>query len=70
MKQINVVTFQFKLPDSMKIHHVFHISSLEPYHAPTIIGKICEPPPPIEVDGEQKYEVEDVLDSWISKDQL
>jgi hypothetical protein len=52
-----------KLPNSMKIHHVFHISLLESYHASTILGKICEPPPPIKIDGEQEYEMEDVLDS-------
>ncbi len=63
MKQINVVAFQLKLLDSMKIHPMFHVSLLEPYHASTILGRIFEPPPPIEIDGEQEYEVEDVLDS-------
>jgi hypothetical protein len=63
VKQINVVTFQLKLLDSMKIHLMFHVSLLEPYHALTIPRRICEPPPPIEVDGEQKYEVKDVLNS-------
>jgi hypothetical protein len=54
----------------MKIHHVFHVSLLEPYHASTIPKRICEPPPPIQINGEQKYEVEDVLDSQIINDQL
>jgi hypothetical protein len=43
------------------IHDVFHISLLEPYifnerRAP-------EPPPPIEVDGEEEYELEEILQS-------
>jgi hypothetical protein len=38
VKQINVVIFQFKLPSSMRIHHVFHISLFEPYHTSTILG--------------------------------
>ncbi len=31
---------------------------------------ICEPHPPIKVNGEQEYEVEDVFDSRISNDQF
>jgi hypothetical protein len=57
MKQINVVAFQLKLLNSMKIHHVFHVSLSEPYHASTILGRICEPPPPNEVNDEQEYEM-------------
>jgi len=70
MKQINVMVFQLKLLGSMKIHHVFHISLLEPYHAFIIQGKIHDPPPPIEVDGEHEYEVEDILYSRIYNFQL
>ncbi len=57
MKQINVVAFQPKLLNSMKVHHVFHIFLLEPYHASTILRRICESPPPNEVNDEQKYEI-------------
>ncbi len=66
MKQINVMAFHFKLQDFMKIHLVFHVSLLEHYHASTILGRIHDPPPPIEVNGEHEYEVEDILDSRIS----
>ncbi len=67
MKQINIVTFQLKLPNSMKIHSMFHVSLLEPYHAATIPGKTHKPPPAIIVNGEQEYEVEEILNSRISK---
>jgi hypothetical protein len=70
MKQINVVAFQLELLNSMKIHHVFHVSLLEPYHASTVPWRICEPPPPNEVNDEQAYEMLDVLDSRISNDQI
>ncbi len=36
LKQINVVAFQLKLLGFMKIHFVFHVSLLEPYHMFTI----------------------------------
>jgi hypothetical protein len=47
----------------MRIHLMFHVSLLEPYHASTILGRIHDPLPPIEVDDEHEYEVEDNLDS-------
>ncbi len=48
------------------IHLMFHVSLLEPYHASTIPGRIHDPVPPIEVDDEHEYEVENILDSRIS----
>ncbi len=70
MKQINVMAFQFKFPSSMKIHHVYHVSLLEFYHASTNPERIHDPPPLIEVYGEHEYEVKDILDSWVSNHQL
>ncbi len=64
------MVFQFKLPSFMKIHLVFHVSLLEPYHASTILRRICDPLPPIEVDGKQEYEMENILDSNTSNHQL
>ncbi len=49
----------------MKIHSTFHVFLLEPYHTSTIPKKILDPPPPIEINGEHEYEVEDILDSII-----
>jgi hypothetical protein len=65
------MTFQLKLLSFMKIHHVSHVSLLEPYHASTILRRIHDPLPPIDqIDGEQKYEMEDILDSRIFNHQL
>jgi hypothetical protein len=33
-------------------HLIFHVSLLEPYHVSTILGRIHDPPWPIEVNGE------------------
>jgi hypothetical protein len=43
---------------------------LEPYHAFTILGRIHDFFPPFEIDGEEKYEVENILNSKISNCQL
>jgi hypothetical protein len=60
---MNAMVFQLKLLGSMKIHPIFHVSLLEPYHMSTVPRKIHDPLPPIEIDGEQEYEVEYILDS-------
>jgi hypothetical protein len=46
----------------MKIHPMFDVSLLEPYHVSTIPRRIHDPLPPIDVDGEQDYEM---LHIWI-----
>ncbi len=63
MKQINVMAFQLKLLGSMRIHPMFHVSLLEPYHTSTILGRIYDPFSPIEINGEHECEVQDILDS-------
>ena len=63
--EINSVAFQLNLPASMKIHDVFHVSLLEKYVPNIIPGRYVEPPPPVVVEGELEYEVDEVLDSRI-----
>ena len=47
---------ELELPEAMKIHPVVNVSQVEKYH-----GSL-QRPPPIEIDGEEEYEVEDILD--------
>ena len=54
----------------MKIHLVFHVSLLEPYKDSTIPGRLQTPPPPIEVDGAEEFEVSEILDSCINHGKL
>jgi len=70
LQTVNVVVFQLKFIGSMKICLMFHVSLLEPYHASTNPRRIHDPLPPIEVDGEQDYEVDDILDSRIYNCQI
>jgi hypothetical protein len=70
LQTINVVVFQLKFIGSMKIRLMFRVSLLEPYHASTNSKRIHDLLPPIEVDGEQEYEVDDILDSRIYNHQI
>lgn len=69
-KQVNEVAYRLELPTSMKIHPVFHVSLLEPYKESTIPGRLQVPPPPIEIDGEEEFEVSEILDSRINRRKL
>ena len=62
LKCIGTQAYQLDLPEALKnIHDVFHVSLLEPYR--TVKGREPEPPPFIDVDGEDQAEIEEVLDS-------
>jgi hypothetical protein len=47
----------------MHQHPVFHVDRLSPWSGNDINGLNPSPPPPIKIDDELEYEVEDILDS-------
>ena len=56
--RVGDVAYRLALPDTLRIHDVFHVSLLAGY----VAGKDYKPPPlPIVVDGALEYEVERVL---------
>ena len=54
----------------MKIHNVFHVSLLDPAIINPYPGQEILPPPPVEVDGEQEWHVEEIFDSKIIENRL
>ena len=60
--QVGTLSFTIQLPDSMcTVHPVFHVSQLEPAMPNTIPNQSQPPPPPVEVDGEPKYKITEIL---------
>ena len=49
---------------------MFHSSLLEHYQESSILGRIIQPPPPIELEDGPEYEVAAILDSKIVRNKL
>jgi transposase InsO family protein len=62
-KLVGLVACQLELPPQFKIHNVFHVSLLEPYHDNPIPERHREPPVPVKIEGQEEFEVQEVLDS-------
>ena len=54
-----------ELPETMRIHPVFHVSLLEPYNGQESEQLIQEPPWLIEINSEEEWKVEVILDSQL-----
>jgi len=63
-------TVVLKLPPSFKIDVPINVSWLHPYKLPTILGQQIMLQPPVEVEGEEEYVVEEILDSCLRCNKL
>ena len=62
--------YRVEFPADIKVHPVRHVSELEPAANDSYPGQITPPPPPVEIDGEEEWEVEEVLDAKIRSRKL
>ncbi len=62
-KLVSLVACHLELPPQFKIHNVFHVSLLEPYHENQIPKRHRKPPTLVEIEGQEEFEVQEVLDS-------
>lgn len=66
-KVMGRTTYRLQLPNKWKVHDVFHGSMLTPYHETTEHGRNYIEPPPDIVEGEEEYEVENILSHRIRR---
>lgn len=57
--------YRLALPETMKIHDVFHVWLLNPASTDPFPGQSESNPPPVEIDGEEEWDVEAVLSSRV-----
>jgi hypothetical protein len=62
-KVISSHAYELELPASMRIHPVFNVSLLRPAADDPLPGQVQDAPPPIEVDGLEEWEVDEIVDS-------
>jgi hypothetical protein len=61
---------KIKLPKSIRIHPVLSLTRVKPYHTPILPGQTVPPPPPVEIEGEKEYVVDEVRDSRLRQGNL
>jgi len=69
-KQVSPYAYELDLPASTRIHRVQPVSLLDPVVEDPLEGQVVLPPPPVEVDGEEEYQVSSVEDSRVYRSQL
>ena len=67
LQRILLVAYRIKLPQTMKIHNVFHVDLLTPHHQTEAYRETYRQPPPELIDGEEKYEIEEIIDQHTDK---
>jgi hypothetical protein len=63
LKVVSPYAYRLERPASMRIHPVFYVNLLCPAASDPLPGQRQDPPPPVEVNGVEEWEVEDILDS-------
>ena len=61
IEKVSPVTYKIDFPKNIRIHPIIHVSELEPYYKENFKRK-KEPSPPIIVNDDEEYEVEEILD--------
>ena len=69
-KTISPNAVELKFLASFRIDVPINVSHLRPYKPPTILGQQTTPQPPIEIEGEPEYIVEEILDSRPHRNKL
>ena len=70
LARIGTSAYKLAFPPWMRIHNTIHISLLEPYQDNRFPSQIQEPPPPIQIEGEDEHELNEIIDSRLHYNKL
>jgi hypothetical protein len=62
--------YELERPASIRIHRVQHVSLFDPLVDDLMERQVVLPPPPLDVDGEEEYQVSSVEYSPVDRNQL
>ena len=60
---IKRVFVKLQLPQSIKIHNIFHLNLLQKTSIDPLTNQVNEPPPPFIINNGENWEVKDILDA-------
>jgi hypothetical protein len=63
LDKIGKTSYKLKLPKTMRVHPVFHVSLLYGHPMDEFRRRPNPPPPVVTLEGEEEYEVEKILNS-------
>ena len=63
IRKVGPTSYELRLPETLRIHPVFHASLLRLDPDDPLPNQVIPPAPPVIVDGEEEWEVEEILDS-------
>jgi len=69
-KQVSPCAYELELPGSRRIHQVQPVALLDPVSEDPLQGQVTPPHSPVEVDGEEEYQVTSIEDSQMYRNQL
>ena len=70
IENVGTSAVRLRLPATVQIHPVFHVSLLKHTSNIRYPGQIAPPPLPVIVDGEEEWEVEIIMDTHLHYNQL
>ena len=69
-EKISDVNFRLDLPQSMRVHNVFHVSLLEPYRQNMIANRVPPMVTPVDAEDSDVFEVAQSVDSRLVSGKL